>query len=264
MEEELTGLTKNSAKIIEATSYLGINAFIKQIDDAKDGTVAYVVGPNKTIVDTGYFPMNAFIGVHHLDITWFASFAHNVSGIKYGLTLQYWSKDASGTETLSRQVDMDWHDNISDEFGNSGGGGYFDRNKQYRFVIVSHSTLADTEWVGVDFLRIIFEDHWKPSLITVYSPNTPPFNPVNLSFDATFANISKSTSNTSSASATIPMPYDCTNLLILGNTNASGFICSITSRNTTGFTVTVEHKDSSVLWSGNIGVSIILASMTIA
>ena len=259
MEESTTGLTKNAPKLIEATANMGSDAFLKEISDAKDGTVAAVNGPDQVILDTDYFPVNEFVGVHHLDVTWFSSLV-GIGGM--GLVLEYWQKDQSGDESLVLSVDVPWHDNISDEFGNSGGEGIFHRNRQYRFVIKSHSNLSDTNWVGVDFLRIIFEDHWKPSLITVYSPNTPPFNPVNLSLDATFVNVTKSTSSTSSASATVSMPYDCTNLLILGNTNASGFICSITSRNTTGFTVTVEHKDSSTSWSGTIGVSIMLAAMT--
>lgn len=263
MDETVTGMSKNGPRIVDATAYMGRDAVVQNIPDAMDGTVAKVAGANKIILDTGYLPPNEFVGVHHIDIIWYSSFAGNVSGTKYGLTLQYWCKDTNGNESMSTSVDIDWHDDISDEFGNSGGGGYFDKNKQYRFVIVSHSTLADTEWVGVDFLRIIFEDHWKPSLITVYaSPNE---NPVSLDLDAVQVAVTNNGTAANSYTVEVPMPYDCSYSMIIPGVEASGYIASIPAKSTStgnGFKITVEHKNPSVTWTGTIVVNVIITQKT--
>lgn len=261
LEENNTGIPVNGPRIIDGLSKSVPGTFPKVIEGSYNGAVAAVVGPDKTIFDTGYIKKNELVGVHHLDVTWFSSLT-GIGG--YGLIFEYWEKDEDGNESLSQPpIEIPWHDDISDEFGNSAGEGVFHRNKQYRFVIKSHSSLADTDWVGLDFVRIIFEDHWKPGLITVYaSPNK---NPINLGFDALRVGVTNPNA-TNSCTVEVSMPYDCSNCIITTGVESAGFMATITAKTIStgnGFRLTVENKTATTTWQNQtVYVGIVLALLS--
>ena len=168
VSQNTTGVTTNPYRMIQATEKIGSGADVVNNTNATFGLVASVNGPGQIIVDTGYFPFNEFIGAHHLDIRWFSNLA---SG--NGLTVQYWKKDINGIETMCQSVDVPWYGNISPTFGNSASGGWFNQNYQYRFLILSHSSVSATSYVAIDFLKITVLDPWRTGINGLYGGNAP-------------------------------------------------------------------------------------------
>lgn len=249
MEENTTGLTKNTFKIIESTSNLGQDAIIDQNADAKDGTYAKVRGPNKIIVDTGYFPINELIGLHQVSVRWFSSIS---SG--NGIQIQYWRKDASGNEANVSNVDVPWNNDISPLFGNSGGFSYFFENYQYRIVIVSEPSIFSTDWVAVDYIKLVPNDMWALKGDAVYGgayngnvPGVPQL--INYTFNVPAGG------SASSYTATVSL-NSCKGTSVVAAINDANVDRIVKVNNVTdnSFDVTVTHR-AGTTWSGQCGVT---------
>jgi hypothetical protein len=156
--QNTNGLTTNPYRVIQAVEKIGNGADVVQNASASFGTVASVTGPNQIIMDTGYFPMNEFLGAHHFDVRWFSNI-----GSGNGINVQWWKMDKNGVESMSAIAYLAYFEGVADGFGTSGGGAYFSPNYQYRFVLISDSTVTANEYVAVDFMKITTEDQWKIS-----------------------------------------------------------------------------------------------------
>jgi len=168
-QTNVTGITTNPFKIIQATDKIGKDAQTVENSDASFGTLAQVFGPNQVIMDTGYFSANEFIGPHHIDVRWYNSINSGT-----GLVFEYWRKDESGLETLVQSANIDWHDDISDEFGASAGKAYFLPNTECRFIIKSHYSVTTSQWVAVDFIKITIMDMFAANVDNLVSSNGMP------------------------------------------------------------------------------------------
>ena len=254
VEEFTTGLTVNPYRMIQAIEKLGPNASIVNNPDATDGLLASVTGPNLIIMDTGYLPMNELIGAHHIDIRWYSNI-----GSGYGMTLQYWKMDRDGNETLCRSRDVDWHDDISDEFGNSGGGGWFNQNYQYRFILISHSTVGLFENVQVDFIKITTEDPWMVGVNTLHgdpssgAPNNPVLIPLPASVTGDGSNFSLSWIVTCGFNPSLAM--------ITGVSPNPNLILAITAADSTTFTFSLTHRDGVTKWTSAVTVQFMILTM---
>ena len=240
VSQNTTGVTTNPYRMIQATEKIGNGADVVNNSDASFGLVASVTGPGKTIMDTGYFPFNEFIGAHHLDIRWYSNIS---SG--YGMTLQYWKMDINGVETLCRSVDIDWHSDISDEFGNSAGGGWFNQNYQYRFVVISHATVPLTSYVAIDFLKLTSENPWSVGVQSLHGgPSGAPNNPVLMQVQVPVT-VSGGYSYTTVVTVTGWTPNMAS---IVGVSPLQDIILAVTSSDSTTFTFTLTHR-AGTTWS---------------
>lgn len=151
-----SGISVNPFNIIDAIEYKSSNAVPTSQAGAKDGTIAVVTGPNQVIFDTGYLPKDSLLGLHQFYVKWYSSVAGTLANgqIWNGLVFQYWKKDSSGNETNVYNYEVPWHDDISPYGLNWCGLCFFFEGYQYRIVIVSDSSISDTDWVGLDYIRM--------------------------------------------------------------------------------------------------------------
>ena len=179
--------------------------------------------------------MNELIGAHHLDVRWYSNI-----GSGFGMTLQYWKMDRDGNETLCRSVDIDWHSDISDEFGNSAGGGWFNQNFQYRFIVLSHVTVPLTSYVAIDFLKLTSEDPWSVGIYSLHGDpvSGAPNNPVLIQLPITV-----SPSGGYSYQYIITANGWTPNIAsIVGVSPMQDIILAVIASDTTTFTFTLTHR----------------------
>lgn len=148
--EETNGINVNPFYIIGGTEKIGIDAVTVENTAAANGVVAQVIGANKIILDTGYFPPNTFLGPMRTEAVFYSS----VTGSNV-LTLEVWRKNTAGYEEIVYEYDNDWHADISPYFGTGMGYAYYTMNNQYRFVFKSCSRNAASTTVGIDFIRLV-------------------------------------------------------------------------------------------------------------
>ena len=153
----IKGLRKNMFNIIDGQNVIHDNAILNDEPLAKDGVTAAVKGPGKTIIDTGYYEMNEFVGLHQLKLRWFS----NISPGE-GLIVQYWKKDKNGIET-HRDMKVKWYGDLSPVSGNGIGDCYFTPNAQYRIKIISSPTLGLEDIVSVDYIGLMPSNEWNVS-----------------------------------------------------------------------------------------------------
>ena len=248
VEQKNEGITTNPYRIIQATTNIGPHASIVEESTASYGVVAEVFGPNQIIMDTGYFPMNELVGGQHLDVRWFSSVN---SGI--GLTVEFWRKDPSGIEVLSYSSDIPWYGDVSSYYGGSAGNGYFNVNFQYRFVIKSHSSVATTTSIGVDWFKITIVDHWGVSTTTQYTN----FDNVPMDIMMYGEVIAVDGDNSTNVYHTdVITDFDATQASIVATPSWEYVIVAITGKSTTGYTVTCKHKDD-INWTGRVYVNVV-------
>ncbi len=162
----------------------------------------------------------------------------------FGLTLQYWKMDRDGNETLCRSVDIDWHDDISDEFGNSGGGGWFNQNYQYRFILISHSSVGLLQNVQVDFIKITTEDPWTVGAYALHGGSNGTPNQLQLMQFATNA-LTVSGSATYTFVST-PGNFNPSMASIIAVSQLADIIIAVTASDSTTFTFTLTHRAGAV------------------
>jgi hypothetical protein len=238
METKMEGITTNPYKIIDATSNMGSDANVVEDTDASNGLVAEVMGPNKIIFDSDYFPESELVGPLHLNMRWFSSYNGGT-----GLLLEYWKKDSDGVETLSLTKDIAWHSDISPAFGNGATGVYFDVNNSYRFVIKSHSTVAESTTISIDWVKLTIEDYWVNTAAIVYASTGAPSR---RKFDG--GTISMIVSGNPAKTTYVvnvvgwdPSSYDSfITATVNGNEN---YIASVTTTTSSSFTLTVKHRN---------------------
>lgn len=258
VETRTTGLTKNIFHIIEGTRNRADNVAKWDIDDAKDGVVAAVIGPNQTIVDTDYYPMNELIGLHQLKVRWFTSIT---SG--NGLVVQYWKKDADGNEThtdvsigISAAVG-----NIGETFGNSADKLYFSPNYQYRIKVISDPSILDTDYVSIDFIGLLPINEWNLSTSYVLADSG---GPRLLSMYPTYVVVTGNGSAVGTAHYSYSSEEGAAPFAGLGNvtiqatatssSTSTVFVPHIANMTSTGFDIIVGCLAGN--WSGQCGVMI--------
>lgn len=164
----IKGLRKNMFNILDGQHNIHDNATLVDESNAKDGVVAAVKGPNRPIIDTGYYEMNELVGLHQLKIRWFGSITSGP-----GVVVQYWKKDVDGNES---HVDfpIPWMSDISPIYGNSAKRVYFSPNYQYRIKVISDPSILDTDYVAVDYFNVLpVDDFGVTSYISTSSDQTP-------------------------------------------------------------------------------------------
>jgi hypothetical protein len=244
VSQNTTGVTTNPYRMIQATEKMGSGADVVNNNNATFGLVASVNGPGQIIMDTGYFPFNEFIGAHHLDIRWFSNLA---SG--NGLTVQYWKKDINGIETMCQSVDVPWYGNISPTFGNSASGGWFNQNYQYRFLILSHSSVSATSYVAIDFLKITVLDPWRTGINGLYGGNAPSqaiFLQDTISTGALSGNYTYTFVTTCSFNPSIAS--------IIGISPQQDLILAVIASDSSTFTWTLTHRAGTTWSTSNMNV----------
>lgn len=245
------GIARNIFNIIDAVYYKGKDAVISPNSDARGGEFSKVFGPNKVILDTGWSPMNAWVGLHQLSIRWYSDMGVGNNG----LTVEYWKKDTSGTESVAMTVIVPWDTVNSDEAGNGLGTAYFTENHQYRIVVKSHSSVPQGNYVAVDYIKIIPVDLWAVGAPFYYALPSPDEGSFAIStFYSTIETVTASGTNwRHSKTVTITntgnylaVPVAC----ILGNSYVIANIKSIAS-DYKSFELEIAHKDS-VNWTGSL------------
>lgn len=251
--ETTEGITKNPYKLIDAINYKGEDASVYPNTNAVNGFVARVRGPNKIIFDSGYFEEDGLIGPHHLDVKWYSNI-----GSGNGLTIEYWKKDQNGNELLSVSSDIPWHDDISDVFGNSAGEGYFHENNSYRFVIKSHSSVPNDNYIDMDWLKITTQDLWtvQPFSLGSYDSITPYMYTVEL--ERLTISLPLSGGTTSSIySVGLNLPFDCTYASFSINLFSQYVDARVSGISGNTAILTFKHEDATT-WSGTITFDLII------
>lgn len=164
IQETQRGVMNNPFQIIGGTERIGPDAVIVENTSAGAGVVAQVVGPNKIIMDTGYFPPNTFLGPLMCD----AIFYSNV-GYTDVLTLELWRRNPAGYEEIVYTRNRTFYGDISPYFGNNMLDVNCTVNNEYRLVFKSYSGNAATTTVGIDYIKINPKNQFAVDAAAVYS-----------------------------------------------------------------------------------------------
>lgn len=246
---ETLGITKNQFNILNAVNYHGRDAFVEERADAMEGVVASVIGPNKKIMDTDYFPMNEFIGQHRSIIKFFT----NINDGDKAVTLEYYYKDSEGVEGVVSQ-DGEYNEYFSNKAGSPMLNCQFFENYQYRIVVKSHPTLAEDEWVALDFIKLE---------ITNPASVKSEFETYNLTSESlgvllTWPYMVEVTGNGSSDSYSTVQNFGGVmsdfSVACTVEATSTGLGATITNRTSSSFTVTVSTYNGSN-WSGSVYVN---------
>lgn len=255
----IKGLRKNMFNILDGQHNIHDNATLIDESNAKDGVVAAVKGPNKPIIDTGYYEMNELVGLHQLKIRWFSNLT---SG--NGLVVQYWKKDADGNEShtdfpvsISATVG-----NIGETFGNSADKLYFSPNYQYRIKVISAPSISDANYVSVDFIGLLPINEWNVSTSYVLADSG---GPRLLSFYPSYRTVTSNGSTTgivhfayNSEEGALPFLGNNGNVTIqttvTSSNNSCGWIANVVNDDENGFDIVVSCTAGA--WTGACGVMI--------
>lgn len=250
---EAEGIHRNVFNTINAALNPGEDAEIIPYPEARGGEFAKVYGPDKSIMDTGWSVKNAYSGLHSLTTRWFSDLADSTPGI----TIEYWRKDENGVEALAATHQIAYDTYYSNVFGNGVGLKYFAENCEYRIKIKSHHTLAETDWVAVDYIKILPIDVWALHSNYVYGVDSSQgaIAPAR-SFPEIYTVVNAGGSYIGSLTVNLPdndnslwtIPV-CT---VLGANDYYPVISSISSDFRT-FTINVVRRDGTN-WSGSINV----------
>ena len=152
-----SGLTKNVPNTIDPLvgNNLGFDAHEMPMEGAVGGNVAYVQGPNKEIMNTGYYPKDAWQGLHQFLVKWYT----DMGEIDDGIIIEYWRKEEDGTEHVIGQA-PDFMVGVSDTFGNGVGNCLFQDNCQYKIKIKSAPVIAPDKYVAVDYITYLQLNPW--------------------------------------------------------------------------------------------------------
>jgi hypothetical protein len=248
VDQKSSGITLNPFRIIQATDKLGPDAEVVPNSRATYGLVASVTGPNKIIMDTGYFPANELVGNHHMEIQWFAV---DPTGYRYlnGYTLQleYWAIDINGNETNPLTVPLYTTGTVDSMTFAMAPPVSFSPNNQYRFILRSSTTgyLNLTDQVSVDYLKIQVEDMGKVSGES-YSNLGLVSIPTMVTGD-----------NTNYTFSTVVTAGGMQYATIIPASPNPNLIASITNKTVTGFTLTLTHR-AGTNWTGTYIVDILI------
>lgn len=245
---ESIGLTKNPFRVLNAQNYKSLDSFLASYSDALGEEVATVIGPNKTLMDTDYFPMNEFIGLHQMSVRWDSSISEG-----NGLIVEYYWKDKDGTEG-SYPITAQWHADISDEFGSGVGQAYFHENHQYKVVIKSHPDIGDTDYVSLDYLKLEVADARKVTSQFTYAGNGGEVPAIQV----LRAGSSVVTGNGTDYAYGVTIPLGATPqlyyLTVTANTNLKSYYAMVDSKNASSFKAWAVNKDGT-LWSGAVSIN---------
>lgn len=244
------GIARNIFNIIDGGYYKGPDAVIISNTSARGGRESRVYGASKIIVDTGWSPPNAWVGLHQLSIRWFTNRGTGQSG----LTVEYWKKDASGTESVAMTVTVPWNPINSSKAGNGMGVAYFSENNQYRIIVKSHSSVPAVNYVSVDYIKIIPVDIWAVGSDYYHALPDPDGAMALNTFYSTIETVTASGTNwfhsktvtISNTGNYLAVPVAC----ILGNQYTIANIKSIAS-DYKSFVLEIAHKDG-VNWTGSL------------
>jgi hypothetical protein len=248
VNQNSSGITTNPFRIIQATDKLGPDAEIAPNSRATHGLVASVSGPNKIIMDTGYFPANELVGAHHIEVQWFAI---DPTGYRYlnsyTAELEYWVLDVNGNETNPLTVPLASNGIVDPMSFALAPPVSLSANNQYRFIVrsIPGTYLAYTDQISVDYIKIQVEDMGKVSgegyanLGLVSIPTMVTGDNTNYTFSTVV------TAGGMQLASIIPASPN------------PNLIASITNKTVTGFTLTLTHR-SGTNWTGTYIVDILI------
>lgn len=164
IQELQRGVMNNPFQVIGGTEKIGPDAIVVENTAAGAGVVAQVIGPNKIIMDTGYFAPNTFLGPLMCDVIFYS----NV-GFTDVITLELWRRNPAGYEEIVYTRSRTFYGDISPYFGNNILNVNCTVNNEYRMVFKSHSANAATTTVGIDYIKINPKNQFTVNSSVVYS-----------------------------------------------------------------------------------------------
>ncbi len=245
------GVHRNIFNVIDSTVYSGDDSTPISNPDARGGEESRVYGPNQKIMDTGWSDFNAWNGAHALTCRWFS----NLTNEKPGLLIEYWKKDADGNQSL-KSYNIRWVDSVSPKAGNGAGFLNFSENNQYRILVKSHPTLAETDWVAMDYLKINPIDNWTVKSSAIFPSGNF------IAAPRVYGKYYVVTNDGSSpaGSLTVSLPFNEESVHTIPNCNVYGslldnFYANIgdISEDKGSFSIRVMRRDGAV-WSGGVSV----------
>jgi hypothetical protein len=238
------GIARNIFNIIDAVYYKGKDAVISPNSDARGGEFSKVFGPNKVILDTGWSPMNAFVGLHQILMRWYTDSQSEDNHI----IVEYHWRDKDGNKG-NHSVTRSFQGDISDEVGNGVGKAYFHENYQYRFVVKSHPSIRENEYVAVDYLKIIVNNIF--SVDDMFYGGETPAIPYDVSGYTTLTGDASNWYFTKTITLDFT-PFTFSPFVMLGTTNVL-MKPVITRQGSNDFDVTVS-TDNQEAWSGSLTI----------
>ena len=134
VQQVTDGLASNPFRIIQAINKIGPDATIVENTSASMGKVAQVIGPDKIIMDTGYFAANELLGPVRVEVVYYST----VAGANK-LHMEIWRKHPNGYEEIIAHNYTGWNADIAPYFGMNFGRALYSQNYQYRYVIKSYT-----------------------------------------------------------------------------------------------------------------------------
>ena len=241
---ETTGVTKNLSIILDAVDYIGTDAYVEYDSTTKDYNVAKVIGPDKVIMDTGYLSYNEILGLHETVVVW----GSNIAEEDNGLVLEYWWRDADGTED-NYSIDLKYYPDYSSSYGGLGGNAWFFENLEYRIVIKSHGDVNPGEYVWVDYIKFVLKpiNNASSSSVVVEGEDVPW---VQKEF---WGEADATANNNPSGYVTVQFTTVPAYFVVVPTpvVHKGGFIARISDYTINSFTIKV-HKVSEAAWTGAI------------
>jgi hypothetical protein len=248
------GIAKNIFNIIDACYYKGKDATVLPNPEARNGEYAVVYGPNQEILDTGWSTPGAWVGLHGLNLLFYAD---SLSDGARAVQIEYWKKDIEGNETLAFSTISSWDPYICDEFGVGVGLIQFQENYQYRIIVKSDVTVPSNVPIAVDYIRILPVYNYGSNSTYIYGVEEIEGA---MAVQWQFPEIYTVTGDGSGYvyTATFNVPTDKGQLWtvpvvsVLGNSVFNAVVTEISS-DLSSFTIAVRNTDKTY-WSGGVNV----------
>ena len=236
VEQTIEGVNANPFRIIQGTLKMGPDAISVANTSASNGVVAQVFGPNKTIMDTGYFPANELLGPVRVEVVYYSTVAGSNK-----LQMDIWRKHSNGYEEIIKTLYVGYNADIAPYFGMQFGRAVYSQNYQYRYVIKTYSTVSAATVIGIDYIKITTTDVYGISAPTQYGNSGEYYgNPMDNTFDPWIG--TDSCAGNPSHTQTFTTSYDCTDAIITISTQSKTdmILANIWERTSTGFKVYIQ------------------------
>jgi hypothetical protein len=241
------GLLRNIDGVLDAVNFPGEGATTQPNPNARNGDAIRAYGSDKTLFDTKYMAFSEFNGPHSI----YARAFSNITDGTPAITTEVWMRDKDGVENMVSRID-DWVAVLAENGGLGIGRGFFHENYQHRIVIKTSPTLSDSEYIDLDYVRLMPTDLWSVSTpIFKYNPsyNVPAMLNVRLAEIEITGDGSSDT-----YTATYSLPFETVAYWVTPTIyeSAGKIYPVITAVNSDNFTVAATHKSSN--WSGTVNV----------
>lgn len=241
------GILRNIDGVLDAVNFPGEGITPTPNTSARNEDVVRAYGPNKTLMDTKYMAFSEFNGPHSIYARAFSNLSDNTPA----LTTEVWMKDKDGQESMVSRTDI-WVGVLAGIGGLGIGRGYFHENYQHRIVIKTSPNLSETQYIDLDYIRLMPTDLWGVSTpLFKYSPlyDVPAMLNVRMVEIPITGNGSSDT-----YTATYTLPFETVSYWVTPTIyeSAGKIFPVITNVTGTSFTVAATHKSSN--WSGTVNV----------